>query len=720
MLGIKKLKIKGFRGYVEEKEFSLETPVILLFGENHRGKSSTLNAIEWCLFGNECIGSNTGIRERIDWEIRNRNLPSRDEVFVELELTDGNNVYKACRKFLSKTKCNLRLTLPDMSSLEGTDAEKKLAQILKSSSFRDFLTTVYQHQEAIRYILTQEPKDRNDAIDRLLGLSDYRNILSGIDAAGLNRMQNELDNSFQGFKERIEVALRTRERDLQDKRRDAIEMGVEKNYINERGALVIAKTVKDELTKFASETGLTLRDLPLPDNWKELKHKFLDVMDKEITRFRSEMPDVKREKELHNKKSQIISLQSEYDTKNRKLKTIKEEFDKFIKEHGNEEKLNNTKSDIEKQLAAKEKEMKEVNAKGKTIDDAIGYLRMEGVNKNICPVCGKEYPDLLSHLEQEWDKKYKDQMGTIKDEIEKLRKEKEKVESLLKKEKELTNDFERAKKDIIEVNKKIGELLNKEITEKDDPFVLLNKELEGIDHELNLSKDSIKSRQEKLNDIQAKVAIINQIVDILNLEEKKKIVEEVMQTEEYKLIEEQKDKMAELVNNVNKIKEAINRVSFEDAKNKIASAGKRISDLFCKITSNPAVREIELSVNVDSRTGKNNYEFKDQDGKDLIPVLSQGDLNALALSIFLGLSESLNNQFGFIMLDDPSQSLGSDYKEKFIEILDAIAGSRTVIISTMDKELQDSLEKNLTKAKRKYNFTGWSPQTGPEVKEETG
>ena len=42
------------------------------------------------------------------------------------------------------------------------------------------MTTVYQHQEAVRAILTQEPKERNDAIDRLLGLSVYRNLLDGL------------------------------------------------------------------------------------------------------------------------------------------------------------------------------------------------------------------------------------------------------------------------------------------------------------------------------------------------------------------------------------------------------------------------------------------------------------------------------------------------------------------------------------------------------------
>ncbi len=717
MLGIKMLKIKGFRGYVDEKEFTFETPVIILFGENHRGKSSTLNAIEWCLFGKECIGRDTGIRERIDWEVRNRNLPLKDEVFVEIELKDENNdTFKIMRKWISKEKDELQITLPDGQLLTKEEAEKRLDQILKCS-FRDFLTTVYQHQEAIRAILTQEPRDRNDAIDRLLGLSDYRNILSGINEAKIDEKQRKLNEKLEIFKGNIETALKTRQKDLEEKRKELINKGIKESFINENGAYEIAKIVKEALSQFASEIGLTLTDLPISENWKEIKEKFLDKVNKEITRFRSEMPDVKRQGELVKEKHKITSLQSILEIKNKKYQDAKKKIEEFIKDIGDEEKLNNTKSHIEKQIALKEKELKEINAKGKTISEAIEYLKLESIDKNICPVCEKETPDLLTHLEQEWNKKYKEQMGKIKDEREKLKKDLDNVEQRLKQLRELDKNKKTAENELKEIYKEIAAYLKREITEKDDPSTILAKHLNELDEEINKLKESIDSRQKKLDDIQEKAKELEQILEILNLEEKRKIVEEIKETPEYKKIEDLKDKMAELANELNKIKEAINQASHEEAKEKIIFACKKINELFCKITNNPAISKIELSVTPDSRTGRNNYEFKDQNGKDLTPILSQGDLNALALSIFLGLS-SLNNQFGFLMLDDPSQSLGSAHKEKFVEILDDISAHRSIILSTMDKELQDLIVSKLTKAKTKYIFTNWTPTGGPEVRRE--
>jgi len=89
MFELARLKVRRFRGFVDEEEFVFDQPVVLLYGENHRGKSSTLNALEWCLFGDQCFGAKTGIRERVDWEIPNRYVPGDVTVTAEFNGPDG-------------------------------------------------------------------------------------------------------------------------------------------------------------------------------------------------------------------------------------------------------------------------------------------------------------------------------------------------------------------------------------------------------------------------------------------------------------------------------------------------------------------------------------------------------------------------------------------------------------------------------------------------------
>ncbi|MBU4532055.1 MAG: hypothetical protein KJ650_00155 [Firmicutes bacterium] len=89
-------------------------------------------------------------------------------------------------------------------------------------SFRDFFTTVYQHQEAIRALLVQEPRDRNDAIDRLLGLSDYRNILVGMKKAKVPAAMKEVTGTLDGFRDEVSRTIRSRENDIREKKREAV------------------------------------------------------------------------------------------------------------------------------------------------------------------------------------------------------------------------------------------------------------------------------------------------------------------------------------------------------------------------------------------------------------------------------------------------------------------------------------------------------------------
>jgi hypothetical protein len=97
--------------------------------------------------------------------------------------------------------------------------------------------------------------------------------------------------------------------------------------------------------------------------------------------------------------------------------------------------------------------------------------------------------------------------------------------------------------------------------------------------------------------------------------------------------------------------------------------------------------------------------------------LSQGDLNALALAIFLGLAatEGGRGAFGFVMLDDPSQSLGTEHKKALVRVLDGIAKHKPIILATMDAELRDLLFAGLAREKQEYVFGDWTVENGPTL-----
>jgi len=715
MMELKTLKVRGFRAYTEEKEFTFDNHAIFLFGENHRGKSSTLNAVEWCLFGNECIGEKTLIPERKYWEIPNRNIQPPN-VLVEVELRDKEtgDELTITRKWVSARKDELKVILRDGELLQGEEAQEKLAQLLKSS-FRDFLTTVYQHQEAIRAILTQDPRERNEAIDRLLGLSDYRNILRGIEMAKLGTEQKKMGGDFDNFAGAIDAVLRSRENDLKDKRVKAVEKGLKEDRLCEKGALGIASEVKDQLLKFASEVNLSLAELQVPEQWRDL-NGFQEIADGEIKRFRSEMPDVKKQEDLFKRQAEIRALKEKYEQKENDWNSTKTKSDNMEKESA---KLQKEVKELEKKITEKQKERSEMSTRGAVITEALNYLRLEGVDKNTCPVCETEKPDLLYELEKERAEKYEKLVGAIQGQLDAFNNRRNEINTWFEEYDSVKRSFEGAYKAIGQVKKEIGEALGREITAEDDPDAILSNALKQVDKKLEELEKAVKSKQENLDEIASSLGKMQLIVDILSFEEKKRIVEQIQQSSEYLRLEELKDQMAMLVDDIEKIKEAISEASHEAAEQRVTAAGRVIDNYFHRIANNPSISKIAFTLKVDSR-GLNSYVFEDQNGRDLTPILSQGDLNALALSIFLGMagSKETKQPFGFIILDDPSQSLGSEHKEKLVEVFDEVLDERMVILSSMDKELQDLALSKITKAKTKYVFADWTQEQGPEVNKE--
>ena len=65
-------------------------------------------------------------------------------------------------------------------------------------------------------------------------------------------------------------------------------------------------------------------------------------------------------------------------------------------------------------------------------------------------------------------------------------------------------------------------------------------------------------------------------------------------------------------------------------------------------------------------------------------------------------------------MDDPSQSLSEQQKKRFIEVLEEVSQSKNLLISTMDTELQNFLER-LALKKTIYEFSKWTPDSGPSI-----
>ena len=724
MLKIKKVEIEGFRGFTQKSPIEFDNPVTLLHGGNHQGKSSVLNAIEWCLYGDECIGEKSGIRERVGkgemaWRVVNDNS---EKAQVELEIKGeqgGFTITRTEAKGKGKKGKSIKISLPNGTEKEGDEADLDVAKLLRVS-FKDFATTVYQHQETIHDFVMQKPSEQSDVMDRLLGLSDYRNILDGIKKSAVLKLQKELTEEFNKFQTRLQEGIKIKQEYLDDKRTKAKERELGEEELNEKKLLELAESTIKDISNFARLLGLKTTAISSPSDWKN-NESFINDIKNECSQLWAESPDVKEQSEKQKKRSEMLLFKSQYETQYLNLKSKKKELQGFEQENGNSDEIDNKIRKAFEEIETIDKEIKRISPKAKLIEEGICILKSSAPSDTeICPLCGEKVSNLLEHLRKEWEEKIKAQVQELKKQQAELDKKKTDFEKLKKELVHLDEDTQREKGRLKEAINNISEFLNKELGVKDDPAAILSIEIKNINSRLKEIEDAIKSKRSTIDAILEKTDIMNLLYDILLLKNKLEEINQIQKTNEYQTQEKIRTDVSNLVRDVEELSKIIKSCMLKEAEEKIDSARSAIDYYFRRITNNPAFQTLNIKVEEDKKTGGNFYIFEDQDGKRPIPVLSQGDLNSLALSIFLGLTKTSGDShpLGFILMDDSSQSLDSQQKARLVEILNELSDIKNITVSTMDTELQQLLKDNITKVKTIYKLSDWAPDSGPKISKE--
>ncbi len=719
MFELSRLKVCGFRGFVGEQEFSFDRPVILLCGENHRGKSSTLNAVEWCLFGDECVGKKTGIRERVNWETANRHL-KHGEVAVTAEFKGPEGTYTITREQSvgrRRAAQNVTVLLPDGAPLQGGEAEHMLYTLFRSS-FQDFMTAVYQHQEAIRAILTQEPRERNDAIDRLLGLSPYREILKGINGARLEETLANMEGKREDFRGRCEQAIRTLGNLITEERAGAIAEGIPEEAFTEQEAIRRSVTIAEAVKSLADDMGAVGMQTKVPIIFGEIA-EFSEWVKTQTDRLWAQAPDVPKQEALAAEQQKLATLKGRYEEAKYAETAAQVEKDKFAGQFGDEAALVKAIEQQQQEIEQLDGQIRKTNARANLVREAIRYLKevVPDAERGRCPLCGADAPRLLAHLETEWEQKVKAEVEEVEQKKRECKSRLENFDSLRDKLGTLERNLNKVRSGCEDCLRAAAQVLGREIGKEEDPLALLSRRLEQVAREQESISESISKKRTKISDLNDKLGKLIKIGEILAHQQRRAVIERIWGTKEFLELEKSLNEASQFIEDVRALRTALAEASLEEAEGKIHSAEAALDKYFCSIVKHPAIPGLVMEVAEDSRTGLNSYSFKSKDGTDPTPILSQGDLNCFALSLFLGLSEAMGDtqQFAFLMLDDPTQSLGPEMKRELVNVLEGIANRRKLIIATPDPEFKNLLTSHITKTKAVYNFTGWTDKDGPQV-----
>lgn len=198
---ITELKIKNFRGYGEnpkdEEGFyrfsNLDKDIVILSGFNGFGKTSFVEAIEWCLTDN--IQRLRQIEKEV-YDVRElrkshylkfykpeHHQQTNRQIIVELSLSNGLRVERTSfsnhpRTSTDKDTYVSNLKIYMNGELVGTNSEARLiSYFAKDTSFADFLSTHILGQENMNsFIRSNNPGERRSRFLQLLNLNQLDDI----------------------------------------------------------------------------------------------------------------------------------------------------------------------------------------------------------------------------------------------------------------------------------------------------------------------------------------------------------------------------------------------------------------------------------------------------------------------------------------------------------------------------------------------------------------
>jgi DNA repair exonuclease SbcCD ATPase subunit len=833
MFRITNIKVEGFRGINEPLEFKVGGKPVFLFGNNGVGKTSLLQAIEWCMFGQFAYLP----AEEYKYEDAIVNsFHSSETARVELTLKgDDGKTLKLTRtrkKGKSTTRGKNPLTLElDGKTLIEHDAEEQLGRMFKLTP-EEYYSRTHLHQEAVRDLLFGQVTDRSAMIDKMLGLYRLRQLMESLPVSAVDReikdVQEDIHDTNQE-KDTYEKTLEQGKKDLQGLGEELGKMGV----APEKADLVIFVDrftfTHQALVELAELVECKIRAINAPKTIDDAK-RIADPIARQLAQIEDERTavygrlqrDIAEIDKLHDDYRNGLKEEAELQIEFAKLTEQKETVLKQLKDlQEKEEKVKNSNAELraEANIVARLKEERR-NIEGKlqeikgrygdkqsivaairqleesarktnqSIDQkglsaklvGLGAQYFEASEEDICPVCGSQISltsvraSLESHVKEQKEVKaieqLREDLRKLDEQMRSFRTAGQTFDEFTSKLQGNTNELDERKKKLkslgldtsqitnmeqlqsfIEFQQEESEKLEKEIREKIlgterqriglesaekklSELLSLEKRLQQLtgtslkrqellarveQHKRSVQSraDNIAKLGEKASAIREGITTMKSVVDFLI---KKADVEKMEKTmlpgiiKKLEALDSKMKKMQDLGAAIHDIHGATMSAQQDFLKTRIGTLQRDINKAYSKLVPHPYFEKLQL-VPEEAR-GEYLYRIQalSKDGKERTYVqtrFSLAQMNVTAIALFLAMAGRVS--LGFLVFDDPSQSLDLEHKGALANVLAEIGTEQQLFVATQDEQFQEELKRQKTKMKAQIiELAAWSTK-GPET-----
>jgi len=677
---LKEVTISGFRGFRDRQTLNLDKKVILTKGSNGSGKSSLAEALEWLFFDEISRKKKSLCKSEYAGEfLRNIHCEKDQETFVEvLAIINGKEV-RLKKKLLSPEK--KEYYIDDSIVKDFSQLGINLAEVYKP---------ILSQVETKHYVET-DPKDRWEETNKILGLgvlSEFREVLQGLLSVKKNENRYEtprkivygIESELKEFGElqNLDEIMQNRPFSPQKFKKDLAKTIIETYSLETMTIDRLGKTLDREILKLAqrNENFQAIQTLIVPS------YRVSTYSSKVIESFRKIIASLKMLKvvnvEFHNfleiGKKLICNSTCPFCLE----KTLTKEKLKLI-----DERIKDTKDSMQ-HLSDVDSKLKEISSlKDELIQGFAVFpttFTIEQIKERI-----SRTPEFMNEI-----RKIGDIRNMITYSNETLVELKTKIENLMDEIEVVIKN--KAPFDEMKFVAKIDEL-ERAANTADKTLTQLTDELTSLLRTMMSKTPGLSSKEKaELN----KALLFRKMIDRLDDIEYVGIYE----------------------SNLNQISELIEKVEkFEKTKSEklLTNLTKQIKEFYARLNPN---EKIQFSEIVPTKGKSRRIQIKATSfGKTMNPVscFSESHMNCLCLSVYFSQRVLNNPYWGFLLLDDPIQTMDENHAKNLIRILKEIAKEKQIIVLSYDtKFCQDFTDLFYGTDYIFYEFSGYS-KNGPKI-----
>jgi exonuclease SbcC len=172
---LKKLRLGNFRRF-ENLEIRFTDGIIGIVGRNGAGKSTILEAVLWCLYGNKAARTGKD-------DIKRQNAGEKDVCSVELEFELGGHAYCLTRKISGKSnKTDTSLTRQgELDAVTTKEVDQYIVQLI-GLNLKGFLSSFFARQKELNALSEARPAERRNHLAKMLGVGRLDNAIENLKA----------------------------------------------------------------------------------------------------------------------------------------------------------------------------------------------------------------------------------------------------------------------------------------------------------------------------------------------------------------------------------------------------------------------------------------------------------------------------------------------------------------------------------------------------------